>query len=178
MDPQKEKSAGNGSKNSNRPQPEHLLQNYLSDHLAGSVAGIELTQHLIENSSGPQKEKLQNLLPHIQEDQKVLKDIFARIGGSQNPLKKTASWLGEKLTEAKFSWERSKHQAQGDVIELEALALGIAGKRSLWVLFEEVFPEDDRFSDLDFGYFKERAAHQYKTVDRLRLEAARKAFGR
>lgn len=159
-------------------QEDKYLRIYLNEHLAGAVSGVELTEHLIARSTGDQQRRLQDLLGQIEEDRETLRDVLRRTGGSPNSLKKATSWLGEKLSELKFDRERSKYQEQAHVKELEALALGISGKRSLWTLFEEVFDEDNRFEDIDFQQLKSRAEEQYGEVDRLRLEAARKAFDR
>ena len=52
------------------------LSTYLSDHLAGAVAGIKLAEDCREhNPSGPLHDALTELLLQIKEDYEVLKDV-------------------------------------------------------------------------------------------------------
>jgi hypothetical protein len=55
------------------------LASYLADHLAGSVAGVDLASHLIEAASHPQSRTfLEELKKDIEADQKQLEEIMAR----------------------------------------------------------------------------------------------------
>ena len=60
---------------------------------------------------------------------------------------------------------------------LETISLGIAGKAALWhalVAAEEDAPE---LGELDYARLEQRAETQRAVVERLRLQAAKEAFG-
>jgi hypothetical protein len=53
------------------------LPPYLNDHLAGSVAALELVDHLIKTYKGkPLEQFFQNLRHEIDADQKTLQDLI------------------------------------------------------------------------------------------------------
>ncbi len=58
-----------------------VLATYLNDHLAGSVAAIELLDYLRELSKGTERERVFTVLQsEIEEDQKVLKELLRGVG--------------------------------------------------------------------------------------------------
>jgi hypothetical protein len=60
-------------------------------------------------------------------------------------------------------------------VELESLAIGIAGKRAMWQALDDVASED-RIGRHDFWRLAERADDQLSRVEALRLDTARMAF--
>jgi hypothetical protein len=60
---------------------------------------------------------------------------------------------------------------------LEVLALGIQGKRSLWIALAALAPGDARLRQLDLERLAERAQAQFEEVERARLRLAPAAFG-
>lgn len=95
-----------------------ILATYLNDHLAGSVAAIELLDHLRERSKGTERERLfSSLQSEIEEDQKVLK-VLRGVGGKESRVRKAAAWLTEKVGEAKLKLADS---GGGELKLLEAL---------------------------------------------------------
>ncbi len=59
---------------------------------------------------------------------------------------------------------------------LEALALGITGKRLLWRSLAAISPNFPALQGTDFGGLEKRAQDQFERVETLRLEMAREAF--
>jgi hypothetical protein len=59
--------------------------------------------------------------------------------------------------------------------KLEALALGIDGKRALWRSFLAI-AEIPALQKVDFAKLNQRAEDQRKRVEDLRIEAAREAL--
>jgi hypothetical protein len=60
--------------------------------------------------------------------------------------------------------------------ELEALSLGIEGKRSLWVALSAAAKDAPSLQLLDYERLASRAEEQRSRVEAKRLEAARKAL--
>jgi hypothetical protein len=57
------------------------LATYLNDHLAGSVAAIELLEHLTELSKGTEREQFfVALRQDVEEDQGVLRQLLRSLG--------------------------------------------------------------------------------------------------
>src|SRR3954468_15662805 len=109
------------------------LATYLNDHLAGSVAAVELLEHLAKWRAGtPQERFFAELRADIEADQKELESLMAGLHISTSTSRKVTAWLAEKVTLLKL---RMDDPAGGGLRLLEAvegLSLGIEGKRSLW----------------------------------------------
>jgi hypothetical protein len=151
------------------------LATYLHDHLAGSVAGLELVEALAEQHEGEALGRFAGRLSkEIEADRRTLKDLAERIGPGGNPLKDAGAWLAEKVSRLKLS--RPAAGELGTFEALEALALGILGKKALWDALAVVAPQDPRLGEQDFGELSRRARAQHAQVEEQRLNAARTAL--
>lgn len=151
---------------------------YLNDHLAGSVAALELFDSLIEHHEDrPLAQRLRALRRDIEEDQQTLRDILAQIDSEEHKVKQAAAWLTEKLSRGKLALAARSHPALALLEGLESLALGLQGKSALWHALAEVATHDARLAAYPYGALDARAVLQHAAVERERLEAARAAFG-
>ena len=154
-----------------------VLTTYLNDHLAGSVAALELVRHLHESSKGSARERLFAALEtEIEEDQTVLQDLLRQVGGRESKVRKAAAWLGEKLGEAKLKFDDTGTGELELLEALETLALGIQGKLALWRALEAARDRRPEFQKLDLARLKNRAVDQHERVDAERLRIARSAL--
>jgi hypothetical protein len=109
------------------------LTNYLKDHFAGSVAAIELLDHLISSHRGKTHEQFFiQLRQEVDEDQEVLSGLLHDLDADSGPVRNTTAFLSEKLTRVKLLLEDPSGGHLARLEKLEALALGIEGKRALW----------------------------------------------
>lgn len=153
------------------------LVSYVSDHLAGSVAAVELIEVLAEHERGSQLEdKLRALAGEIGNEQETLRQILARFEGGEGRLKQAAAWLTEKVGQARLALVERAHPALARLEGLEGLALGIQGKLALWRTLAELAPHDSRLAGCQFGTLEERATAQHAMIERERMAAARAAF--
>jgi len=152
------------------------LISYLNDHIAGSVAALELLDHLIARRAAPDRELLAELRRQIQEDQQVLMQLLQDLGGKESAVRKAAAWLTEKLGQAKLLIDDSGSGELRTLEALETLALGIQGKLSLWRALAAVHDLIPQLASLDHARLQSRALEQFDQVDRLRLHAARRAL--
>jgi hypothetical protein len=153
------------------------LRIYLNDHLAGSVAALELLDHLSDLHSDPaRKQFFVGLRAEIEEDQKVLQRLLDQAGGEESPVRKAAAWLTEKLGRAKLKLEASGDGELRVFEALETLALGIQGKLTLWRALEAAADRIPQFQGMDFARLKQRALQQQQRVEDQRLQSARAAL--
>ena len=107
---------------------------YLNDHYAGSTAGsswrsARRTTAATTPSSAPRSRALAS---EIDEDRDSLKRIMDRLDVSEDRIKATLFWVGEKVGRLKPNGELLQFSPLSRVVELEGLITGVSGKLSLW----------------------------------------------
>ena len=152
------------------------LSTYLNDHLAGSVAGLEILDEIIEENDGLNKETLRKLKEDIEEDRDELAAIMHRLDISESALRKASAWLGEKAAELKMRVDDPGEGSFRLFQSLEALTIGIFGKLCLWRALKTAARENPELGATDYQRFIKRARQQRKIVERLRTAAARDAL--
>lgn len=154
-----------------------LLHIYLNDHLAGAVMGVDLAERcLSSNPGGELGAFLRVLLVEIREDQATLRDLLARVGGTENAVKQAGAWLAEKLGRLKLNGALFEYSSLSRVVELEGLCLGVSGKEALWAALGTLRAQDDRLAAFDFERLSARARAQGTQLEAHRLAAIRAAF--
>jgi hypothetical protein len=152
------------------------LTDYLNDHLAGSVGALELLDRLIETYKGKPFEKFfRDLRADIEHDQEQLKELIQKLGAEEGAVRKAGAWIAEKLSRSKIDLEGSNPEL-GLFLALEALVLGITGKRSLWRALRVASRTVPELARLDYSGLEERAIEQCERVEARRLEVARTVF--
>ncbi len=155
-----------------------VLTTYLNDHLAGSVAAIELVDRLARLCQGTEREKIfRTLQAEIEEDQEVLKQLLGAVGGKESKVRKAAAWLSEKIGEAKLELDDTGGGELRLLEALETLGLGIQGKLGLWRALEAASARPPELGRLDLSRLQRRARDQFDRVETLRLQVAKSAFG-
>jgi hypothetical protein len=153
------------------------LITYLNDHLAGSVAALELVDRLIKTYKGkPLEQFFKDLRNEIDVDQGELKDLIEKLGEKESPVRKAGLWVAEKFARAKIRLSDSEKNRMGLFHALEGLVLGITGKRGLWTALAAAADTVPELRELDYARLEKRAAEQCDRVDAKRLEIARKIF--
>jgi hypothetical protein len=153
------------------------LHIYLQDHLAGATFGLELVQRCRRNNEGTEfAESLAELTAEIAEDRRALQRVMHDVGADASRTKVAAGWTLEKIRRLKPNGRLFEYTPLARVVELESLAIGIAGKRAMWQALDDVASTEDRLDPHDFSRLAQRADDQLLRVDALRLDAARTAF--
>ena len=121
---------------------EHIAT-YLNDHLAGSVAGLAILDYILEKSRGtPDEAILTRIQVDIEEDKEALEALIEKLDISESAFRKASAWVGEKMAELKLRFDDPSAGPFLIFDSLEALSLGIEGKRSLWrMLSHSLAPE-------------------------------------
>ncbi len=141
---------------------------YLNDHLAGSVGALSLLDHQIAAETEPQtRQFLSSLRSEIATDQDTLKEILREAGGAESTMRKAGAWVAEKLGRAKLGGDKL-----GVFQMLEALLIGIFGKRSLWQTLEVMAANGAPLPARDYARLRQRAESQLAQVEGKMREIA------
>jgi hypothetical protein len=147
---------------------------YLNDHYAGSTLGVELAKRAAKNNNGNAEfgPALATLASDIDQDRDSLKRMMDRLGVSEDRLKASIFWLGEKVGRLKPNGELLQFSPLSRVVEVEGLITGVSGKLSLWRTLLELAEREDRLEEGELDVLAGRAEDQL-----LRLHALRGAAG-
>ena len=147
---------------------------YLNDHYAGSTLGVELAKRAAKNNDGNPEfgPALATLAAEIDEDRDALKRIMASLDVSEDRIKASLFWVGEKVGRLKPNGELLQFSPLSRVVEIEGLISGVGGKHSLWRTLLELAEREDRLDAGELEVLAGRAEDQL-----LRLHALRGAAG-
>jgi len=163
--------------NATAPVSSKQLGTYLNDHLAGSVAALELVEHLAKNYPDTTLETFfAELHADISADQDVLRDLLRTFEEKESTVRKAGAWLLEKLGRAKLGLSENQANGTGLLEALEALVLGITGKGLLWRALAAASATSPQLQGIDYADLEQRAVAQRNRVEEKRLAAARQAF--
>lgn len=156
------------------------LATYLIDHLAGSVAALELLEDLETTYAGTALTGFfTKLQTDIAADRKELQALMDRLQIVESRTRKFAAWLAEKSIALKVRLDDRANGPLRLIESLEAVGLGIHGKLALW---ESLKAAAEDFPPLqgvvDYERLARRAEEQRRRLEIVRLEAAKAAFAR
>jgi hypothetical protein len=156
---------------------EHSLATYLNDHLAGSVAAVELLELIDQMHVGDDKVAFVfELRAEIESDRGELEALMARLQIAVSRTRKAAAWFSEKFTEFKLRLDSREDGALRRLEVWEALSLGIEGKRLLWVSLATAAESRPDLAGPDYNHLQHRAKEQRRNVESMRIKAARAAL--
>ena len=150
-----------------------LLAIYLRDHHAAGVAGARIAQRVasaVGRDSG--SDDLRRVASEIRQDLIVLEGIMRRLGVEPDRVKDTLSRIAERVGRLKLNGRLLRRSPLSDLLELEALVVGITGKQALWGSLRDI--PSVNLEELD--QLVERAEEQKRVVESARVTAARRSF--
>lgn len=154
-----------------------MLAIYLNDHLAGATVGAELSKRAAGSNRGTDYGPfLDGLTTEIAEDRQTLLEVMRALGIGVDRLKVLGAWGAEKLGRLKPNGRLLGYSPLSRVVELEALALGISGKRAMWRTLEQLVPEHPELASFDIAGLAQRAQTQLERLEPHRLRAAAEAL--
>ena len=155
-----------------------LLQIYLNDHLAGSVAGHELAKRTQSNNAGtPLGEYLIEFIQELEEEQDVLTNLLDSFEASPDRMKQLAAWIAEKAGRLKLNGQITGYSDLSRLVELEGLRLGVEGKLSMWRSLKQVSGNHPQLAVVGLDGLIEQAEAQIEKLEEFRLGAAAIALG-
>jgi hypothetical protein len=112
-----------------RPELEGWLPAYLRDHLAGSVAAVDIARRRRDAEPDEPRTAIAQLIEDIEEDRARLRELMSELGIVPSVWKQTIA--------ASFSWLGAGRAAVGSaelnrLREFEVLLMGVRGKELLW----------------------------------------------
>lgn len=144
---------------------------YLTDHLAGSTAGLELFRRAARAQAGtPHGPLLAELRDQVREDREALLALAAALGVRVPAYKVVGGWVLEKAGRLKANGHLVTRSPLSDLVELEAMRLGVEGKACLWRALLQL--EDPRLDAAALRVLLERALAQAGALEELRLRTA------
>ena len=154
-----------------------LLNIYLNDHLAGSVAGQELARRCLSNNEGTELGSfLSTFASELAEDRETLEKLMDTVGGQPDRLKMGAVWVAEKVGRLKLNGQLRGYSDLSRLVELEGLCVGVEGKKSMWTSLRVVAENDSRLQSFDFDALEARAQRQRDDLEVHRRAASATAF--
>jgi hypothetical protein len=155
-----------------------LLTSYLNDHLAGASAGVELFRraarsHRDDDLGG----QLADLAGEVADDRAELIAIMEALSIRRNPASVVMGVAAERLGRLKPNGFVLRRSPLSDVVELEGMRVGVAGKLGCWETLLAVAPEDPRLDRTGLENLIRRANDQYERIRALHLRVAADRLG-
>jgi hypothetical protein len=159
---------------STRVVDEDTLGTYLREHIAASHAAEDLSARLMGRYEDPHTvEFLGRFVDEIREERDHLLALLEPIDDDRGLIRKSID-VATSIAGKAESLINLALPAQ--VAELEALAIGIWGKRLLWGTLNKLAEIDERFSTVPADALSDRAERQEIEMLRLRQDAILPSF--
>ncbi|WP_055598571.1 hypothetical protein [Streptomyces aureus] len=157
-----------------RPQ---FLGIYLNDHLAGAAAGVELFRRAARvhrgTALGP---PLASMALEVSQDRESLRRIMAALDLPVKRHRVALGRLAERAGRLKLNGRVLTRSPLSDVLELEAMRLGVEGKACVWRCLEALAGTDSRIDVAHVRDLLRRAERQIHVLETLRVDRAAQVF--
>ena len=152
-----------GSEHAVEGSQEDALAVYLRGHVAGSHGAEAIARRLEDRSSDPSlRAFLGTFVEDVVHERALVEDILAEVEGSAGLLRRGASAVADAAT--RLGGALTQEVSPGPAADLEALAIGVCGKRLLWGALAVLAEVDDRLARLPFPSLAERATDHERQI--------------
>ncbi len=149
------------------------LTRYLNEHLAGSAGALLLIQKLAESHGEAEARDFFSLLNEkVESDRCLLEDLIQKLGKEPSTFLRIAGGITARIAGIKLMWEQMESGKLGLFEALEMLALGVHGKRLLWVALMEIADWIPEWDGIDFVALERQAIQQRDDIEFWRIQAA------
>ncbi|MGC7095336.1 hypothetical protein ACPZ19_11765 [Amycolatopsis lurida] len=156
---------------------ETLLGIYLNDQLAMGLVWRELARRTARNNRDTEFEApLREVASAIAEDVETFRGIMRAVPVRVNPVKAGLAVVAERLGRFKPNGRLASYSPLSRFWELEALVMGVAGKKILWTTLRDLAGLGKRLPEVDFDQLIARADQQLSLLEPARAHAGEKAF--
>ena len=151
----------------------HGLDTYLTDHLAGATAGLNLVRIAASEHQGDEHgEFFGQLAIEIREDYETLERLMEGLAVEKSAIKTAAAEVGTKVMSPKFT--SGDDDAMNAFITLETLSIGVEGKTCMWTALATV--DDPTLESFDIDDLIARAQDQRARIEEQRIAIAPRAL--
>jgi hypothetical protein len=150
---------------------------YMRDQLALGMSWRELARRAHRNNRGtPLGEALERVSAGIAEDIETFQMLMHRLGIRTNRVKTGLGVAAERLGRLKLNGRLATYSPLSRFVELEFLAMGIDGKKVMWMTLRDLAALAARLPDVDFDELIERAERQRAELEPFRVRAGLDTF--
>jgi hypothetical protein len=154
------------------PERQALIA-YLRDHLSGSDMAIRVVHRLSSTHQGTEDGALfRRLSEELEEDRSVVRLLLTRLGASGRSMKRAAGYASGALLSV------TAGGAPGDLSllrTLEALAVGVQGKRCLWRALQNLRTLST-IQGMNFVELEAKAVRQWEAIEERRRALVTRTF--
>jgi hypothetical protein len=149
------------------------LHVYLNDHRSGATMGTALSRKLRSRFEGTDRGPFfTQLAGDIEADADALSALMASLQVRRNALKQASGWAAEKVSRLKLNRWFNGSERLTVLLEIEALALGVEGKLSLWRGLQAVADSRPELKAAPLDEWAARAEEQRAGLEQERLREA------
>ncbi|XVQ11456.1 hypothetical protein ACQP1W_02430 [Spirillospora sp. CA-255316] len=160
-------------------QARRYLAIYLNDHLAGAAGGVARSRALARAHRGrPDEGRLRRLAGEIAADRGALLAITKSLGLPIRRYKSLAVSAAEKAGRLKFNGRLRSRSPLSDLVEIEALRLGVEGKAAGWRTLLTLADREPGLRTGELQRLLARAQSQIKELEELHKAAVDALFSR
>lgn len=151
------------------------LEVYLTDHLAGATAGVNLAQMATEeHRSDEHGAFFGEIASEIKADYETLEQLISELGVGKSATKAAAAEIGSKIMAPKFTG--GDDDELNAFITLETLSMGVEGKICMWKALKTVKDAYPTLGSYDLDDLIARGESQRERIEATRLEIAPQAL--
>ncbi|HVF77480.1 MAG TPA: hypothetical protein VNA28_04205 [Solirubrobacteraceae bacterium] len=153
----------------------HGLEAYLTDHLAGATAGVNLSEMAAqEHRSDEHGAFFGEIASEIKADYETLEKLVGELGVQESATKSAAAEIGSKMMAPKFTG--GDDDELNAFITLETLSIGVEGKICMWKALKTVEDAYAGLGNYNLDDLIARGESQRERIESKRLEIAPQAL--
>ncbi|HEX8051396.1 MAG TPA: hypothetical protein VF517_00270 [Thermoleophilaceae bacterium] len=155
-----------------------FLRIYMNDQLAAGLVFRELARRSQRSNAGTELgDALERVASAIAEDIETFERMMERLHLPRNRVKSVLALGGERAGRLKLNGRVRSYSPLSRFVELDALAIGIDGKKLLWSNLRDHANLAKRLPDVDFDHLIERAQWQRDQLEPFRAKAGSESLG-
>ena len=150
-----------------------LLGIYINDHLAGHVAGLELTKRSAASNEGtPLGDYLEQFVAELEEEKVTIERALEEVDADPSRVKTMGAWVAEKAGRLKLNGNVTGYSPLSRLLEIETMSNGVASKMDLWSALQRM----QVGSDAEYQGLLDRAERQKAQLETFSHSAITTAF--
>jgi hypothetical protein len=143
------------------------LAGYVNEHLTGAEGALRVVSRLRDVGDDVELVRFMDRLEaDIEQERAVLRDVLAILDADPSLIGRTVGTVGGMVMRAREAISDTPTRLE----DLEALAIGVWGKRLLWGALVRVAAHDDRFDAFNLDGLVATAEEQERALLRLRAD--------